>query len=277
MLINEMYIGNMVQHRQENISYKSKKKKHFPKSQWTIVEGTHEPIIDIELWNRTQKLVSQRSRQFGDTGKIGLFARKVKCMDCGYILKSSITRHERYLKCATRELKKDLCQGACIKYDKLEQYVLEELKKFISLYMNEKELYNQVEVQNLGKLDLKIAESKKNIEVFNKKINVCTIAVKNLYTDKIKNIITDDEFYVLAEEYRQDKEKITYEMQEEQSHLDKLIEKTHTSDNIGSIIEKYINIEKLEREHVEELIDCIYVGKTYPGTRKRPIIIEWNF
>ena len=50
-----MYIGNMVQNKQCNISYKNSKKKQIPKSDWIIVEGTHEPIIDLELWNTVQK------------------------------------------------------------------------------------------------------------------------------------------------------------------------------------------------------------------------------
>ena len=47
MLVNEIYIGNMVQGKYGSVSYKSKKNKPIPKEQWIRVEGTHEPIIDM--------------------------------------------------------------------------------------------------------------------------------------------------------------------------------------------------------------------------------------
>ena len=88
MLINEIYIGNMVQGKYGSVSYKTKQNKPRPKSEWYIVEGTHEPIIDRELWDRVQALIAQRAKPF-DVGTIGLFARKARCANCGYTMRSS--------------------------------------------------------------------------------------------------------------------------------------------------------------------------------------------
>ena len=42
MLINEIYIGNMVQGKYGSVSYKTKQNKPRPKDQWyIIVEGMH--------------------------------------------------------------------------------------------------------------------------------------------------------------------------------------------------------------------------------------------
>ncbi len=75
MLINEIYIGNMVQGKYGSVSYKTKQNKPRPKDQWYIVEGTHEPIIDMELWDKVQSLISQKAKPF-TTGEIGIFAGK---------------------------------------------------------------------------------------------------------------------------------------------------------------------------------------------------------
>ena len=53
MLINEIYIGNMVQGKYGSVSYKTKQNKPRPKSEWYVVEGTHEPIIDRELMGQS--------------------------------------------------------------------------------------------------------------------------------------------------------------------------------------------------------------------------------
>lgn len=90
MLVNEIYIGNMVQGKYGSISYKTKQNKPRPKDTWYRVEGTHEAIIDRELWNRVQNLVAERAKPF-DTGNVGIFARKVHCASCGYIMRSSKT------------------------------------------------------------------------------------------------------------------------------------------------------------------------------------------
>ena len=46
----------MVQHKDIKISYKDKKKRRLPKEQWIIVDNTHEPIIDQEIFDRVQAI-----------------------------------------------------------------------------------------------------------------------------------------------------------------------------------------------------------------------------
>ena len=41
---------------------KLNKNKPRPKDQWYRVEGTHEPIIDRELWDNVQALIAQKSQ-----------------------------------------------------------------------------------------------------------------------------------------------------------------------------------------------------------------------
>ena len=43
MLVNEVYIGNMIQGKTGSVSYKTKQCKPRPKSEWYTVENTHEP------------------------------------------------------------------------------------------------------------------------------------------------------------------------------------------------------------------------------------------
>ena len=88
MLVNEIYIGNMVQGKYRSVSYKTKQNNPRPKAEWYIVEGTHEPIIDRELWDRVQALVAQNVKPFAG-GTVGLFAKKARRANCGYFMRSS--------------------------------------------------------------------------------------------------------------------------------------------------------------------------------------------
>ena len=77
VLTNEMYIGNMVQGKYGSISYKSKKNKPKPKKEWVIVKGTHEPIIDMDLWNSVQNKINDNFKPFGG-GKIRSICKKMQ-------------------------------------------------------------------------------------------------------------------------------------------------------------------------------------------------------
>ena len=54
ILKNRAYIGDMVQHKTEKISYKLEKCRQIPEQDRYVVEGTHEPIIDRATFDKAQ-------------------------------------------------------------------------------------------------------------------------------------------------------------------------------------------------------------------------------
>ena len=131
MLSNEMYIGTMVQHR----TYKSQSSKPVPKERWIRVEGTHEPIIDKELWDKVQQRMKERAKPMCN-GETGIFAGKTKCMYCGYTLSSQKNRNFYYLRCPSRHYSDSSCKGAHISRNLLEKAVLFELNSIIDRYFD---------------------------------------------------------------------------------------------------------------------------------------------
>ena len=274
MLTNEIYIGNMVQGRYGSVSYKTKQSKPKPKDQWVIVENTHEPIIDMELWNKTQELIRQKTKPF-ITGNIGLFARKTKCMYCGYTLRSSKNHGEHYLRCPTRYTSKDMCEGCFVSVKTLERIVLQELHKLNDEYIDEelvekKTDFNKRTHEQIKKLKCQIAE-------YEKKFSECSEQVKMLYKDKLKGLITEDEFIDLSHEYHKDKERLSKLIKEAQEQTEIFNKKLEQADNSRELVKQYINAENLTREMVDILIDHVEVGAKIQGTKERPVKIYWNF
>lgn len=278
MLTNEMYIGNMVQGKYGSISYKTKQNKPRPKDQWYIVEGTHEPIIDKELWDKVQALIKQKSKPFG-TGKIGIFSGKVKCAHCGYTLLSSKVSPQRgsehYLQCQTRFISKDACIGAFISVKRLEKMVLNELNIILSQYLDQNELERTINFTS--NLNVQAENTKKNILKYQKKIDEYTNGVRTLYLDKVKGIITDNDYVSMSEDFTTERNRIVELIKEEQKHLSDIEEKIAQGDNRKMLAEKYLNVVHLTREMVDTLIDYITVGKRIPKSRNVPIEIHWNF
>ena len=274
MLINEIYIGNMVQGKYGSVSYKTKQNKPRPKSDWYVVEGTHEPIIDRELWDKVQAMIAERAKPF-DTGTIGLFARKARCANCGYTMRSSKNRGKHYLQCSNRHVAKDACIGSFISVDKLEQMVIAELNRLAAEYLDKDELEQNIEFcDNLqGQKKRLLAD----MSAYEKKIAEYSKGIRELYMDKVKGLISESDFVELSKDFTTEKERLERVMIDGQKQLAEIEERIAVGDNRRELIEQYTNLEHLTREIVEILIDYIVIGKRIPGTKDVPIEIHWNF
>lgn len=274
MLKNEIYIGNMVQGKYESISYKTKQNKPRPKELWYRKENTHEPIIDKELWNRVQQMLEERAKPFSN-GEIGLFAKKVRCASCGYVMRSSKSHDRHYLKCSTRYAAQDACVGAFISVERLEQAVLEELNRLSLLYMDEKGLEESIESDS--NLFMEKQQIKANIRAYKNSIATYTKSIREMYLDKVKGVLTEKDYVEMSESFHKDKERTEKLLEQEQERLDFLEERIENGENRYQLISRYKNLSHLTREIVEELIDYISVGKKIPQTKEIPIEIHWNF
>ena len=81
MLKNEMYIGNMIQGKKHQRM--RSKQRPVEKENWIRVENTHEPIIDRQLWDKVQKLLTKKHRDIDLETNKNIFAGFIKCGDCG--------------------------------------------------------------------------------------------------------------------------------------------------------------------------------------------------
>ena len=275
MLVNEIYIGNMVQGKYGSISYKTKQNKPRPKEQWYVVKGTHEPIIDMDLWERVQELIRQRAKSFCVDGTIGLFARKARCMQCSYTLRSQKNHGYYYLQCNSKYISKESCEGAFIPVKKLEQVVISELNKLANQYIDKDEIEQKIEFNsNLTKEKIKLETE---IESFNKTKNEYSKGIQELYLDKVKGIITENDYVEFSKNFTKEKERIESLISKYKDEIDEINKKISIGDNRRELIEQYVNIEKLDRETVEKLIDYILIGKKDIETGEVPIEIHWNF
>lgn len=278
MLTNEIYIGNMVQGKYGSVSYKTKQNRPRPKETWYRVEGTHEPIIDRELWDRVQALVAQRAKPF-DVGTIGLFAKKARCANCGDTMRSGKTSPKRggkhYLQCANHHIAKDACIGSFIAVDKLEQLVIEELNRLSAEYLDRDELERNIEF--CENLQGQKARLRTDLAVYQKKIEEYAKVIRELYMDKVRGLISEGDFAELSKGFSAERTRLERVVVETEKQLVQLEEKIAAGDNRRELIEQYTNLDHLTREVVETLIDYISVGKRIPGTKDVPIEIHWNF
>ena len=237
------------------------------------MEGTHEPIIDRELWDRVQALISQRAKPF-DIGTIGLFARKARCANCGYTMRSSQNRGRHYLQCSNRHVAKDACIGSFISVDKLEQLVTRELNRLAAEYLDKDALEQNIEFSD------NLQEQKKrllsDIAVYEKKVAEYSKGIRELYMDKVKGLISESDYVEMSKEFTIDRNRLERVIADGQKQLFEIEEKIASENGRGNLPDRYFHPQRLTREMVDSLIDNIFVGKRIPGTRNVPIEIHWN-
>ena len=271
MLSNEIYIGNMVQGKYGSVSYKTKKNRPRPKSQWYIVKGTHEPIIDMDLWNRVQNILKERSRPF-KSGRIGIFAGKASCIGCGCVMRSLKTHGKHYLMCPTHHVAPFACQGAFISVESLETAVIKELNKLSENLIDREVLKNSVTFfsdysKRTETAQLEILKQKKNIDIYSK--SLCDI-----YIDKSSGVISPEDFESISKELIVKRKTAERVIDENEKILSSI---KASNKNNSDIIDEYLNPSFLTREMAEEFIDYITVGKRIQNTNEVPVEIYWNF
>lgn len=274
MLCNEIYIGNMVQGKYGSESYKTKKNRPRPKEQWYRVEGTHEPIIDRDLWDRVQAIRQEKAKPFL-VGTVGIFARKVRCMNCGYTLRSRKSRGRHYLSCQNHFVSQGSCPGAFISVDLLERTVIDELDRLSAGYLDQDELMRRVEFSDtVGDRRARILS---DIEVWSAEADRSSKALRDLYMDKVKGVVSERDFVSLSKRISGEKERLDGLIESARLQVRELDARLEAGDDRRKLIQQYTNVEHLTREMVEALIDYILVGRRAKGEKTPPVEIHWNF
>ncbi len=274
MLVNEIYIGNMVQGKYGSVSYKTKQNKPRSRETWYRVENTHEAIIDRDLWDRVQGMIAERAKPFA-AGTVGLFARKARCAYCGYTMRSGKSRGRHYLQCSNRRVARDACPGAFISVDRLEQTVLAELRRLTDAYLDREELERSISfpVSRHAQKQRLTADAAQ----YREKAGELARGLRELYMDKVRGIVSEQDFLEMSQSFGAEKSRLEQRIQGTEAALAELEEQLAAGDTRRDLIERYLHPEHLTREMVEALIDYIRVGKRVPGTRDVPIEIHWNF
>lgn len=275
MLTNEMYIGNMVQGRQESISYKTQIKKSRPKEKWYVVENTHEPIIDMELWKRVQEQVSYRAKPVAE-GKLGVFAKKTRCMYCGYNMRTKINHNKYYLECPTKYSLKSACHGAFIPQELLKEVLLEEIRKLTDHYLDQNKAESILNLQRENYYN-KEESAKKDIQLMKDKIAELIDAKSNLYLDKSKGIISDQEYIELSSGFIQKQQHYEKCINKQEIYIRNLLQIQDKYESKKEIILKYVGLTDISRDIINALIDYIEIGRRLDRKSEYPIKIHWKF
>ena len=158
---------------------------------------------------------------------------------------------------------------------KLEEIVIAQINCLSSAYMDKEMLENGINpCCCLYKQQDRIQS---HIDACKNKAAEYTNAIRQLYMDKVKGIISEKDFMEMSENFTLEKHRMTHIIDDNQNLLKKIEYEIKNSSSSAVLAEKYTNLRSLNREIVDYLIDYIYVGRRIIGTGDIPIEIHWRF
>lgn len=204
ILKNPTYIGNLTQCKLKKVNYKSKKKVHTKSNEWIIAKGAVPSIIDENIFNLVSEMFkSNKNRSIkgnGVTDKL-LLRGLIYCKDChhtiGFRENKAVTKKygkvsRIYGNCNywAKRKRQNVCTPHSIKYQIIEDIILDNLRKITNKYLDKNNISNLVKNSNKlidkkNKIKQEIYRISNSIEKNNKKIDIC-------YNDKLEGNITLD-------------------------------------------------------------------------------------
>ena len=274
ILTNEVYIGHLIQGKSRTLSYKTQEKIQLPQDQWIIVKGTHQPIIDQNIWDKAQTMVTTKATPARKEPE-GIFSRKVRCFYCGSRMHSVKNGNKRGFKCDRHALSREACVGAYISLPKLERIVVVQLQLLSDELLDQEQL--EAGIDPFPDLRKQKSALEAEIEDLQKKIEDGHSAMRTMYLDKVKGTISQEDYMAMILQISDEKDAYERQAAVLKAQIGEIEITLALHSNRKLIAEQYIDARHLTREMVNNLIDHILVGKRDPLTKYTPVEIHWNF
>ena len=265
ILDNEIYLGHTVNCRYTVLSYKDKRKKERPESEWLRFENTHEAIIDQTTWELVRKARSGKRRRTS-MGDINKYSGLLCCADCGsklYFVRGTTIKPENFGFICSRyrkHLGEELCTPHSIKEKVLDEIILEEIRK--ATYYARAKTHEFVEFinkksssENKRELTAKINELSK----LEKRNTELSALFKRLYEDNVLGKITNEQFRMLSDGYNAEQRDIQEQIPKLQAEIEELKAAVTNVNKFVDIAHKYTDLRELTPEVLRTFISKVVI------------------
>ncbi len=287
ILERQEYIGNTVNFKTEQVSYKVKGTLYTPEREM-VFENTHPAIIDKVTWERVQELRKQRKRP-NRYGEVGLFSGLVFCADCGSVMYQqrydTPNRKQDCYICGSYKKRTSDCTAHFIRTDLLAEGVTANLKAITSYAAkNEERFAKQLQAQTEDGGKKKAAARKREMDAAEKRMTELKAIFKRLYEDSVSGRITDERFTELSADYEQEQAELKERIAVLQAEQNKAQEAAANAEKFLSVVRKYTSFQELTPTLLREFVEKIVVheavaldGKKRGKQRAQTIEIYYSF
>lgn len=273
ILKNPIYIGTLEQGRVTTPSYKIKRLVHKPREEWAVVEGCHDPIIESDTFEVVQRVLALDTRTTPGREGVELFSGLVYCGECGgAMIRNTVPSGKKkyvYYVCATHKKQSKVCYSHNIRDIKLNEIVLDALKKHIEDVIGLAGLMEitstaQMQQANLKKLQERLGHKQAEVNR-NQKL------LMSLYENLSDGIIDRSEYLDLKKTYTRRRDEAEQQADEIRAEMEREINHASNGHKWMNRFIKYQNITELDRIIVVSLIERILVYQNH----RVEIVYRW--
>ena len=270
ILDNRVYLGELVQFKRRKINYKSKRRITVPEEERYICRGTHEAIIDEESFNAVQNIL-KKNKSFKGTKHDYLFKGLLFCSECGARLNVTYSNYalKRYgeyryttICYSYSRLYSDICTRHSNSIPELEEVLIKHIKEVCKRYINENlqdELISMAKKQK--QLELKQISNEKRLETISQKISDIGLYIKNLYMDKVKGVVSENDYISLVSDFTKDRDNLIKEKEELITIMNNQKPQIDETAKIEKLAKEFISLEKPTKQLLNELIEKITISE----------------
>ncbi|MGN1352025.1 MAG: recombinase family protein [Clostridia bacterium] len=270
ILDNRVYLGELVQFKRRKINYKSKRRITVPEEERYICKGTHQAIIDEEDFNTIQNIL-KKNKSFKGTKHDYLFKGLLYCAECGarlnitysnYALKKYGEYRYTTICYSYSRLYSDICTRHSNSIPELEEVLIKHIKEVCKRYINENlqdELISMAKKQK--QLELKQISNEKRLETLEQKIADIGLYIKNLYMDKVKGVVSENDYISLVSDFTKDRDNLIKEKEELITIINNQKPQIDETAKIEKLAKEFISLEKPTKQLLNELIEKITISE----------------
>ena len=270
ILDNRVYLGELVQFKRRKINYKSKRRITVPEEERYICRGTHEAIIDEESFNAVQNIL-KKNKSFKGTKHDYLFKGLLFCSECGARLNVTYSNYalKRYgeyryttICYSYSRLYSDICTRHSNSIPELEEVLIKHIKEVCKRYINENlrdELIDMAKKQK--QLELKQISNEKRLETISQKISDIGLYIKNLYMDKVKGVVSENDYISLVADFTKDRDNLIKEKEELIKIINNQKPQIDETAKIEKLAKEFLSLEKPTKQLLNELIEKITISE----------------
>ena len=219
ILMNRAYIGDMVQGKERQELCNNIPKHHTDRSEWIVAEGTHEPVVDRELFFQVQGILEERQREQAERRERSRISEHkeenylkgyMRCGHCGKTFNLSQTmRNGKVTRVYYCRGYQTLRSAVCTNKDRVdkaevERFVLGEIKACIRRMLDE-----GISVGEPVSLEGDVPEAE--IRKAERELKCLDVKLADLYRDAADGLLDNGDYILLRKEFLGRKEKLGLE------------------------------------------------------------------
>lgn len=272
MIVNPVYIGDMEQGIQKEAMYMGLRKYKPQKSERIYVEGTHEPVVSRELYNKVQSLINERKQKLIESRKKysniqrkeNIFKHIVFCGDCGGRL--NLKRKARngsggvkvsytYFCPNSDSYGEKFCKRKSIKMQDMEDAVEAALRMHLKLFLNTKEVLQKLNRTAQAK-QIK-TDYKRQITDTKNRLERAQSMNSSLYNDYADGLLSERDYLFAKQKYVNEAENLTQKLSELAAMQTTYDAEYAGGHDFAKIMEQYADFKELTSDMVHTLINRI--------------------